>query len=163
MLQSLSILSPALPFPALSSQLLKKNFIFQPRCWRQANKQTISIKLQLLCTPQERGRCPMSICRFVQGSSKFVKHVLSQSFESGLPTKSTKQSCCSIICYCCMSSSIRICFNWFCQQHHHHFFSSAILNAPSSACEMCVCVRAFVRACVSLSVSGFVSHRLYCS
>ncbi len=123
MLQSLSILSPALPFPALSSQLLKKNFIFQPRCWRQANKQTISIKLQLLCTPQERGRCPMSICRFVQGSSKFVKHVLSQSFKRGLPTKSTKQSCCSIICYCCMSSSIRIFFNWFCQQHHHHFFS----------------------------------------
>jgi hypothetical protein len=41
--------------------------------------------------------------------------------------------------------------------------SSAILNAPSPACEMCVCVRAFVRACVSLSVSGFVNHRLYYS
>lgn len=37
--------------------------------------------------------------------------------------------------------------------------SSAVLNAPWPACEMCV------RACVSLSlsVSGFVSHRLCCS
>jgi hypothetical protein len=161
MLQSLSILSPALPFPALSSQLLKKNLIFQPRCWRQANKQTNNINQAAAALYSTRkgkmSNVYLPVCpRFKQ----VCKTRIVTKFRARITYKVDKTELLfdhllllhvvfdpdllPLVLLATSSSSL---------------LSSAVLNAPWPACEMCACVR----ACVSLFVSGFVSHRLCCS